>query len=432
MPEIVRIRLATEREMPGFFGPLQLEISRDSCDISRVGSAAGMNLLADHQSDRSIGRITRAEIADRAVYMTAELQSTARSEPYLEEMRKELRSGCSPGFILGEVEFKAMDDGQILTLVKSFEIFEASLTSTPKNPDAAILSLEGSPTNKQASHEGAPGVDVSARQRSSARTESRSGSHTSRARASQPTPNHTDRRAKLKDIERRVDEKLGALAEASMAADEREQSVTAARTRGATGEVQPLDEMILSLASLATNPSGTTAPGLEGVTIQALNRNHVAARVPALTAALTGGSTPTITTVERGDVQPSGRRAERILRLFRPASPPYGSQRFPIMDTGATAGMVVDGGPALTIVDGTFRNPAPEATPHMAQVRAKLILSQKVCAGRIRTNVPTPGYNIQSLFRILPQHTVALKCAKSLELPQNGFLRGNQSLRWVS
>ena len=41
-----------------------------------------------------------------------------------------------------------------------------------------------------------------------------------------------------------------------------------------------------------------------------------------------------------------------------------------------------------------------------------LILSQKVCAGRIRTNVPTPGYNIQSLFRILPQHTVALRCAK--------------------
>ena len=36
------------------------------------------------------------------------------------------------------------------------------------------------------------------------------------------------------------------------------------------------------------------------------------------------------------------------------------------------------------------------------------------------------GYNIQPLFRILPQHTVALRCAKSLELPQNGFLRGNQ------
>ena len=37
-------------------------------------------------------------------------------------------------------------------------------------------------------------------------------------------------------------------------------------------------------------------------------------------------------------------------------------------------------------------------------------------------------YNIQSLFRVLPQHTVALRCAKALELPQNGFLRGNQGL----
>ena len=48
----------------------------------------------------------------------------------------------------------------------------------------------------------------------------------------------------------------------------------------------------------------------------------------------------------------------------------------------------------------------------------------KVCVGRIRTNVPTPGYNIQSLFRTLPQHTVARRCAKSLELPQNGFYEG--------
>ena len=44
----------------------------------------------------------------------------------------------------------------------------------------------------------------------------------------------------------------------------------------------------------------------------------------------------------------------------------------------------------------------------------------EVCVGRIRTNVPTPGYNIQSLFRTLPQHTVALRCAKSLELPGQG------------
>ena len=70
----------------------------------------------------------------------------------------------------------------------------------------------------------------------------------------------------------------------------------------------------------------------------------------------------------------------------------------------------------------------PQNQPERPLLRGNqtLILSQKVCAGRIRTNAPTPEYNIQPLFRILPQHTVALRCAKTLELPQNGFLRGNQ------
>ena len=58
----------------------------------------------------------------------------------------------------------------------------------------------------------------------------------------------------------------------------------AAKTSVATGEFQPLHSTLLSLASLATNPSGTTPPGLEGVEIQAANRNHVAARVPVATA----------------------------------------------------------------------------------------------------------------------------------------------------
>ena len=64
-------------------------------------------------------------------------------------------------------------------------------------------------------------------------------------------------------------------------------------------------------------------------------------------------------------------------------------------------------------------------TPIGSVLNPYLILSQKVCAGRSRTNVPTPGYNIQPLFRILPQHTVALRCAKSLELPsKRGFYEG--------
>ena len=72
-------------------------------------------------------------------------------------------------------------------------------------------------------------------------------------------------------------------------------------------------------------------------------------------------------------------------------------------------------------IDGRVFSPRTPAEL-VAEIEGKTTL----VAGRIRTNVPTAGYNIQSLFHILPQHTVALKCAKSLELPQNGFLRGNQ------
>ena len=90
-----------------------------------------------------------------------------------------------------------------------------------------------------------------------------------------------------------------------------------------------------------------------------------------------------------------------------------------------------DGGTGFDMVFTALRrSQRPSDSEAHEAIRARLILSQKVCAGRIRTNVPTPGYNIQSLFRILPQHTVALKCAKSLELPQNGFLRGNQG--WMT
>ena len=57
---------------------------------------------------------------------------------------------------------------------------------------------------------------------------------------------------------------------------------------------------------------------------------------------------------------------------------------------------------------------------------------QRGCADMGSGELEPPGYNIQSLFRILPQHTVALRCVHSLELPQTGFLRGNQWFDAVS
>ena len=99
----------------------------------------------------------------------------------------------------------------------------------------------------------------------------------------------------------------------------------------------------------------------------------------------------------------------------------HGDSSRPLLDQVACTEPCMPSSRATALTAATSESLAPDS-----KSMSMLILSPKVCAGRIRTNVPTPGYNIQSLFRILPQHTVALRCAKSLELPQNGFLRGNQ------
>ena len=176
----------------------------------------------------------------------------------------------------------------------------------------------------------------------------------------------------MSEIESRVDAKLADLAR-------RELALTDAEANAPPGAPKPLDEMILSLCSLASNPSGVT-PKLPGVDRVVANRNHVTARLPIMTLALTAGTVygSEIETKERGDVQPDGRTAARVLAQFRQTTVPYGSQRFPIMDTGATAGMVADGGAAVSIVDGTFRNPAPEARPHQAQARAQFSLQNLI------------------------------------------------------
>ena len=82
--------------MDGTFGPIKLRITRESVDLTRVGSPAGVSVLADHNGTLPIGIVTSAEIQGNALYMDAEMISTDRSEPYLQECRKGSRRGVSP------------------------------------------------------------------------------------------------------------------------------------------------------------------------------------------------------------------------------------------------------------------------------------------------------------------------------------------------
>ena len=396
MPETATLIYATQELMPSMFGSMRLRVDRDSVDMSRLTAASGLSLLAGHDSETPLGRVTRAELHDGVGYMSVRLESTTRAEPYLEELRAGTRIGISPGFIILESQF-IEEDNEVIMEITRFQPYEVSATSIPKMMSAAIIKIDGSPsTSPTASHEGAPssGVDLSAGEGKRSKAQSvlnaapdartaeqflshNSGSHTpGRARVTEPTPTAVEREKRMSEIETRVDEKLVDLSR-------RERMLADVESLPATGDPQPLAETLLALCSLATNPSGPT-PRMPGVVVQTATRNHVSARVPTKTLALVGATTygseiesPT----EPGDIQPTGRRASRLLGLMRQVSVTYGSKSLPTLDSPPASGMIADGGAPLAVTDATFKNPAPRADFHQGQTRASYSLQSLIQGG---------------------------------------------------
>ena len=110
MPETATIVYATEELMPSLFGSMRLRVDRDSVDLSRLSSPSGLAFLAGHDGDAPLGKITRAEIHDGVAYAYVRLESTTRSEPFLEELRQGIRDGISPGFMILAAEFVEEDE----------------------------------------------------------------------------------------------------------------------------------------------------------------------------------------------------------------------------------------------------------------------------------------------------------------------------------
>ena len=371
--------------MPSLFGSMRLRVDRDSVDLSRLSSPSGLAFLAGHDGDAPLGQITRAEIHDGVAYASVRLESTTRSEPFLEELRQGIRDGISPGFMILAAEFVEEDD-DVVMLITRWQPYEVSSTPIPRMMSASLLRIDGSPSNNQASHEGArSGVDLSAgaKMRSKAQQsvlnaapDARTAeqflsqnfsSHTpGRARVTEPTPTTAERAKRMSEIETRVDAKLADLSR-------REMALTDAEAAPATGAPLALDKTILALAGLASNPSAPT-PKMPGVSVQAATRGHVSAQVPVKTlAALTGATvygSEIESPSERGDIQPQGRRASRLLGLMRQVSVTYGSKSLPTLSSAPASGMVLDGAPPITLVDATFQDPSPQANFHMGQVRA--------------------------------------------------------------
>ena len=375
--EQAEIVWAVSEPMPDYyFGRMRLLVTTDAVDMSRLTSPAGLAFLSGHDSNQPVGMVERSQILNGVAYASVRLESTERSEPFLQEIRAGIRVGVSPGFQIFESDIVDADDGGVELLITSWAPVEISAVPVPRMKDASVLSVSGSPKEKASVPE-RPVERPAARMvdRPAARPVAtvKASQVDQQARRVRPTRTLTreDRMDKLAEMERRVDAKLGQLSAAGDGKPE-------------TGEPMSMDAAITGLLRLSQNPSGVT-PDLPGVELQGVRPNHATARVRSMTAALVASdvSGSEITSVERGDIQPTGRSAERLLSVCRPASIPYGSTRFPVLTTSPTAGMVADGAAPLTIVDAVFDSTPPEATFHAAQVRASFSLQSALQGGDV-------------------------------------------------
>ena len=377
MPETAIITFACQEEMAGFFGAVSLIVTPEAVDLTRVSAPSGLSMLADHNGSQPLGRVERARIEGEVGYAEVRLESTKRSEPYIEELRAGIRDGISPGFLIHEAEIRETADGDFATVITRWEPYEISSTPIPRMRGIGLISLvdEKPPPQRDPSTEGAPSSlrRRSARERTERQPSARALAITEASmlpvsKANPRIRTTEERMSTLREQEAKVDLKLGELHRTGDAKPETVQTLR-------------IDEAINRLALHARNPSG---PGPKGVTVTGAQVNYVSARAPSVTAALVSSDvfgSEIESPPQRGDIQPTGRRAERLLRLCRQASIPYASTRFPVLSSAPTSGMVAEGAAALTLTDASFADPAPEATMHAGQVRASYSLLSALQGG---------------------------------------------------
>ena len=141
--KVLEFTAASEYQMAGFMGTIQLRINRDSVDLSRLELGI-MSLALDHDSGKLMGRITAATIHPGRLDMEAEISNTPTATNAMAEVDDLMRAGFSPGFLIHETETLSegdpgYDPDQMFQIVVTrWEPYEISSTAIPRNPNARL------------------------------------------------------------------------------------------------------------------------------------------------------------------------------------------------------------------------------------------------------------------------------------------------------
>ena len=139
--ESIAFVVATERELPSFFGAIVLKCAPENVDLTRLRNGL-LSLAIDHDPTKPAGRVTALTVGGGVVSGTAEIADTPRGADLYKEISDGLRIGISPGFVIHETE-EVNGDGDSFTFdirVTMWEPYEVSSTAIPRNSDALITS----------------------------------------------------------------------------------------------------------------------------------------------------------------------------------------------------------------------------------------------------------------------------------------------------
>ena len=139
---MMRLKVSDDSWLPAPLGRIRLLHGVDAVNLERV-ELGQLSLHLHHDVTQVAGRILSAGVSGATLYADTELSRSL--DPKTEQLIDEgALSGISPGFLLDRVRaLKAGEQGfdkdSIDLVVERWTVYEVSLTSVPRNPNARII-----------------------------------------------------------------------------------------------------------------------------------------------------------------------------------------------------------------------------------------------------------------------------------------------------
>lgn len=152
----VELSFASDTPVERWFGREILDITTDSCDLTRLNN--GGAVLVNHDWDDQVGAVEKAWIDDKTGKARArvKLSASQRGKDIFQDITDGIRSLVSVGYIVRKMELQSVEDGVETHRVTDWQPFEVSMVAVPADPSVGVGRGQSSSLGKSAATSAAP------------------------------------------------------------------------------------------------------------------------------------------------------------------------------------------------------------------------------------------------------------------------------------